>query len=231
MEILSIIPARGGSKEIPLKNLVPVNGKPLLDYTVTASLKSKLVNRTIVSSDSQKILKCAKTLGAETMVRPKKLATDSAHIEPLILNILNTLKKNEQYIPDIIVLLQNTSPLRNEKHIDESIKLFFKKKFDSVLSGFNSHYFLWNKRNDLFHPINYNLKERPNRQIMRNQFCENGAIYITKYLAFKKTKSRLSGKIGLYEMPEYLSLQIDSKFDLFLIEQILKRKGNLYEKN
>ena len=74
-------------------------------------------------------------------------------------------------------------------------------------------------------------KKRPNRQIMRNQFCENGAIYITKYLAFKKTKSRLSGKIGLYEMPEYLSLQIDSKFDLFLIEQILKKKGNLYEKN
>ena len=109
MHILSIIPARGGSKGISGKNLISVNGKPLLNYTVISSLKSKFINKTIVSSDSKKILDHAKYFGAEISKRPKKLAADSSHIEPVISNILDRLKINEQYVPDIIVLLQNTT--------------------------------------------------------------------------------------------------------------------------
>ncbi len=229
MEILSIIPARGGSKEIPLKNIVKLNDKPLLDYTVSASLRSKLITKTIVSSDSQKILNRAKYLGAEISIRPKKLSTDSAHIEPLISMILKELEIHKNYVPDLIILLQNTSPLRTTKHIDEAIQLFLKKKYDSLLSGFNSHYFLWNKKGIFVQPTNYLHTKRFNRQEMKNQFCENGAIYITKYSLFQKNKSRISGKIGLYEMEEYSSLQVDSKFDLFLIEQIMKKR-KYYEK-
>ena len=121
MEILSIIPARGGSKGIPLKNIIKINKKPLLYYTINASLKSKLVTRTIVSTDHEKISKIAKSLGAEVIKRPKKLANDHIALEPSISQILDHLKKTENYKPDIILILQNTSPLRNSKHVDEAL--------------------------------------------------------------------------------------------------------------
>ena len=112
MNILSIIPARGGSKSIPLKNIVKIQNKPLLYYTVTASLNSKLITRTIVSTDNQKIAKVAELLGAEVIKRPKKLASDTSSVELTIQHTVDHLKKTEDYIPDIIILLQNTSPLK-----------------------------------------------------------------------------------------------------------------------
>lgn len=224
MEILSIIPARGGSKGIPLKNLTILNKKPLLDYTVNASLKSKFITKTIVSSDHPKILARGQKLGAEIIKRPKLLATDSAKIEPVIEYTLKYLKSKSDYTPDIIILLQNTSPLRTKKHIDESLNLFVNSKFDSMLSCFRSHYFLWtHKKNELL-PMNHAPKKRPNRQQMNDQFIENGAIYITKYDAFKKSKCRISGKIGLFEMPKELSIDIDSKSDLIHAYKILNKK-------
>ena len=123
MNVLSIIPARGGSKGIPLKNLVKIKNKPLLHYTVQASLKSKFVNRTIVSTDSPKISKVALSLGSEVIDRPKKLANDTIGLEPTINHVLVHLKTHENYIPEIILILQNTSPLRTSKHIDEAIVL------------------------------------------------------------------------------------------------------------
>ena len=115
MNILSIIPARGGSKSIPLKNIVKIQNKPLLYYTVTASLNSKLITRTIVSTDNQKIAKVAELLGAEVIKRPKKLASDTSSVELTIQHTVDHLKKTEDYIPDIIILLQNTSPLKTRQ--------------------------------------------------------------------------------------------------------------------
>jgi len=214
MKILSIIPARGGSKGIPLKNLKLINGKTLLEYSVNSSLKSKFINKTIVSSDNDRILLKSKKLGAEIITRPKYLATDSSKLEPVIEHCLKNLKLKQNYVPDIIVLLQNTSPLRTTKHIDDALNLFLNSKFDSLLSGYNSHYFIWEKKNNNVLPINYNPKKRPNRQNTSNQYVENGAIYVTKYSAFKKSKCRISGKIGFFEMPKELSIDIDTKSDL-----------------
>ena len=126
MKVLSIIPARGGSKGIPLKNLVLLNQKPLLYYTVIASLKSKIINKTVVSTDNKKIGKVALKLGAEVVYRPKKLATDTTALEPVIEHVLNYLNRHQNYTPDIIVILQNTSPLRTAKHIDEALTLMRK---------------------------------------------------------------------------------------------------------
>ena len=134
MKILSIIPARGGSKGIPLKNLVKLNKKPLLYYTLKASLNSKLIDRTIVSTDHKKISDYAQKLHAEVIDRPKKLSGDHASIESVALHILDHLFKKEHYVPDAIIFLQNTSPLRTSTHIDEAIKLFQKKNFDMVLA-------------------------------------------------------------------------------------------------
>ena len=224
MNILSIIPARGGSKGIRSKNLKIINQKPLLDYSVIASLQSKWINKTIVSTDDHKILRRAKKLGAEVIERPKKISTDSASIELAIEHCLKYIKKNDNYVPEIIVLLQNTSPLRTSNHIDSALTSFFKNKYDSLLSGYNSHHFIWKRNNKTITPVNYNPKKRPNRQKFNNQFIENGAIYITKYELFKTSKCRISGRVGLYEMPQELSLDIDTKNDLSKVRKFMKNK-------
>ncbi len=204
-----------------MKNIIKLKGKPLLSYTINASLMAKEINRTIVSTDHPKIAKIAKKLGAEVIKRPQKLSSDKARIEPTILHTLNFLKKNENYIPDVVVLLQNTSPLRTNIDIDKAIKIFNKRKLDSVLSVIKSHYFIWKKSGNKIIPMNYNPLQRPNRQEMENEFIENGAIYITKYSSFVKSKCRISGKIGIYKMLPQFSIDIDEEFDLVKTEQIM----------
>lgn len=221
MEIIAIIPARGGSKGIPLKNLKLLNGIPLIDYSVNSSIQSKFITKTVVSSDHPKILKRAEKLCAEIIKRPKKLSTDSSKLEPVIEHCLNYLKLKENYVPDIIILLQNTSPLRNKNHIDDALRIFLKSKYDSMLSGYISHNFIWKIKNHTASPINYNPKQRPNRQQFSDQFIENGAIYITTYDAFKKSHCRISGKIGFFEMDKELSIDIDTKFDFKKSQKLL----------
>ena len=223
MEILAIIPARGGSKGIPLKNLVKIRKKPLIEYAIKGSLNSK-INRTVVSTDNQKIAKIGKKLGAEIIIRPKKLATDESQIEPVITHVLEYLKL-ENYIPDLIVLLQNTSPLRTSKHIDHAIQFFIKNNYDSIFSGYFSHNMIWQIKNKSLQPLNYNPLRRQNRQDMKNQFVENGAIYITKNSSFNKSRCRISGHIGIFKMSEEESKEIDSEYDLMLVEQILKMRN------
>jgi CMP-N-acetylneuraminic acid synthetase len=135
MNVLAIIPARGGSKGIPGKNIKKINGKSLLYYTINASLKSKYISKTIVSTDDIKIAREAKKNGSEVINRPKNLANDKAQIEPVMTHVLKKLEKNESYIPDIIILLQNTSPLRTSKHIDSAFQQFKRTKLDSILSA------------------------------------------------------------------------------------------------
>ena len=224
MKILSIIPARGGSKGIKKKNLVRINKQPLLYYSIKSSLLSKKINKTVVSTDNKEIADYAKKMGVEIIKRPKKLSSDRAQLEPVIEHVLSVLNKNEKYIPNLIILLQNTSPLRRSSDIDGAIRLLISKKFDSVLSGFVSHRLFWKKEKKIVRPMNYNPKERPRRQEMSKQFIENGAIFITKSSFFKKNKCRISGKIGMFTMPEELSIEIDNEFELALAETILKRK-------
>jgi len=225
MKILAIILARGGSKGIPGKNLFPVNGKPLLHYTVSACLNSTLVNRLVVSTDDEKISKAAKQMGAEVVKRPKSLSGSLSPPDPALEHVLDTLKNKENYVPDIIIFTQNTSPLRTSQHIDEALSLLIKKNYDSVLSGFPYHVFVWNKINQLtVKPHNHNPSSRLTRQEVDEQILENGAMYATKISAFKKTHCRVSGKIGFYSMPIELSYNIDDMDDLRKTEKILQQQ-------
>jgi CMP-N,N'-diacetyllegionaminic acid synthase len=221
VQVLAIIPARGGSKGIPMKNIVKLGKFPLLHYTIDAALKSSIINKIVVTSDNFQILKIAEKMGVDTIHRPKKLSGNKIGLEPTILHTLNHLK-NKKYIPDYVITLQNTSPFRNHMDIDRAFSILKKGRFDSVVSAFKSHNLMWKYENE-YSPINYDLFNRPNRQQMKNQFIENGAIYITKYSLLKKNQSRISGKIGLYEMPEESSIQIDSEYDLLLAKEILKK--------
>ena len=226
MKILAIIPARGGSKGIPGKNLFPINGKPLLHYTVTACLNSALVNRVVVSTNDEEISRVAKQIGAEVVKRPKKLSGDLAPVDPALEHVLDYLKNKEKYTPDIIILAQNTSPLRTSKHIDEALNLLIKKNYDSVLSGYPYHIFAWNKMNKLtVKPHEHDPSTRLTRQETHEQILENGALYATTIAAFKKSHCRVSGKTGFYSMPMELSYNIDHTDDLRKTEKILQAQN------
>ena len=176
MTTICIIPARGGSTGIPMKNLIKLNKKPLLYYSVIASQNSKFVSKTVVSTDDKEIAEYAQSLGAEVVIRPKKISGNVVGLEPTIFHVLNHFKKQENFKPDTVVTLQNTSPFRNSIHIDKAYSLFKKGNFDSVISGFKSKFLLWEKKGKHVMPINYNPSKRPRRQEMQKYFIENGAI-------------------------------------------------------
>ena len=132
---LGIIPARGASKGIPGKNIINVAEKPLLQYTIEAAQKSKFLNRVLLSTDDKKIAEVGKIFCVEVpFMRPTKLAQDDTPAIDVILHALDWLKQNDSYQPDAVVLLQPTSPLRTEKHIDKAIQLFLDKNADTVVS-------------------------------------------------------------------------------------------------
>jgi CMP-N-acetylneuraminic acid synthetase len=134
MKIVAVIPARGGSKGIPAKNIKKFCGKPLIVWTIESALKSK-VDRVIVSTDNEEIKKIALKYGAEVpFIRPKELAIDSIGIEPTLIHTYEWLKNNENYGTDAIVLLMPTSPTRQYFHINEALEIFKKTKADSVVA-------------------------------------------------------------------------------------------------
>ena len=225
VKILAIIPARKGSKGLRSKNLTPLNGYPLIHHTTKACVNSKLVDKTVVSTDSHKIADIAKNLGAQVINRPNHLAHDKAPLEPVVQHVLDNLENKEKYRPDIIVLLQNTSPLRDSKSIDGVLSVLIKGKYDSVLSGFPYHTFVWNVEKDSsIIPHSYDPQNRLRRQETNEQILENGAIYATRRQAFKKSQCRISGKIGFYPMPMELSYNIDNIDDLHNAERILQHQ-------
>mgnify|MGYP003973041393 FL=1 len=225
-KILSFIPARGNSKGIPLKNLAELNGKSLLHYTINASLNSELITRTIVSTDNKKIKSESIRLGAEVVDRPKKLAGDKIGIEPSVQYTLDLLRKKENYVPDVIIVLSNTHPFRTSLHIDDALSLLFKKKYDSVLSGYEIHTFFWKQQsNSAIVPLNYDPQKRPNRQDIEIPLFENGALFASTYSAFIKSKCRISGKIGFYKMSLDTSYNIDTKNDLIDAEKLMQKQN------
>ena len=223
--VLAIIPARGGSKGVPRKNIKLLAGKPLVAYTIDAALKSKNITRVVVSTDDDEIAEVSREYGAEVIKRPKAIAADEAPTEPTMKHAIDYLKKNEDYEPDIIVLLQPTSPLRTHKDIDDAFIVFSTGKYDSVLSVCPSHGFLWKKHDNTAVSINYDYKNRRRRQDMEPEFKETGAIYITPTQIFKKYNNRLGGIIGLSVMDEDNSMDIDTLFDFWLCEQRMKKNN------
>jgi len=232
MKILSIIPARGNSKSIKKKNIALLNGKPLISYTINASLNSKFVTKTIVSTDNSDIAKISKEYGAEIVKRPQNLADSKTTLEPVVEHTLNFLKKTKNYVPDYIAILAPTSPLRTSNDIDSAFDLLFLKKFDSVISGFNLHTFTWKVNDDeSISPVNYDPTNRPNRQEIDQHVFENGSMFITKTKLFNNTKCRISGKIGFYQMPLESSFNIDVPKDLSNAETFLKNQNPSLTKN
>ena len=219
-KILAFIPARGGSKGIPNKNIKLFNGKPLIEWTIDSALKSKLISKVIVSSDSQKILSISKKLGAETVLRPKSISGDFATTESAIKHYIKNTKESF----DTIVLLSPSSPIRKMSDIDNAIKEFKSKKLDSCFSAsILLDFLIWklNKKKK-YESINYNFKNRGTRQKRDLNYVENGSIYVFKTKLIKYYNNRIAGKIGIYLMNFWQSFEIDVKDDWKLLEMIQK---------
>lgn len=219
MSVLAVIPARGGSKGIPNKNVIPVGKHPLIYYTINAALDSNVCDRVVVSTDSAEIGHVAREYGAQVVPRPAELARDESTTESCLEHVVEHLAREEKYVPDTVMLLQATSPLRTADDIKDAFREFRQSEVDSLLSVMINKFFIWEKTGDrAVHPINYDPVNRPRRQDINVQFVENGAIYIFKRTVLEEYRSRLGGRIGYYVMPEDRSIEIDSQLDLKIAE-------------
>jgi len=222
---LAIIPARGGSKGIPGKNLLRICNKHLIEWTIESAHKANCIDRVIVSTDSDEISDVSLKAGAEVpFLRPKSLSDDFSSTESAIHHCIEWLRDNENYMPENIFLLQPTSPLRFKDSIDLAYSKFINKKADSLLSTSEFKHFLWKNEDQ---PVaQYDYKKRPRRQDIRREeylYKENGSIYITKTSIYKKYKNRLGGKIASYIMSEEESFEIDNFLDLDILETIMNK--------
>src|SRR5262245_3409200 len=166
-EILALIPARGGSKGIPRKNVVPVAGKPLLAYSIEQARQTEEVTRVIVSTDDAEIAAVAREHGAEVITRPAEISGDTASSESALAHALRHLGDAEGYEPDLVVLLQATSPLRQPNDIHEAIETLKREQADSLFSAYVLHGFTWRlDRVDCgrLSPVSYDYRHRPRRQ-------------------------------------------------------------------
>lgn len=231
MKTVAIIPVRGGSKSIPLKNIKHLNGRPLVFWTIDAALSCKWIDEVYVSTDSDEIKNCVTTYDRQhnsrlfCINRDEATATDFASTESALLDFINKVDS------DYVVLLQATSPLTEDNHLTEAFEKYFNEKFDSLLSVVQQKRFVWKKSNEngLGKPLNYSPRDRPRRQDFDGYLVENGAFYITKTELLKKTGVRISGEIGLYEMPEDTYFEIDAPEDWIIVENLLKKKTRKLE--
>lgn len=226
MKILALIPARSGSKGIHLKNLKKLIKVPLIEYTLTSAKKSNRINKILVSTDDKEIIKICKKFSIKApFIRPTNLARDDTPITQVIQHSLQYLQEKEDYIPDLIIILQPTSPLRKSVDIDKGIQLLINSNATSVISVSKSknHPFLsfWEKE-EYLKPFQKNYLKNKRRQQLSDLFYPNGAIYVFWYKTWKKYNSIYGPRIKPLIMPHEKSIDIDDPIDFFFCEMILK---------
>lgn len=220
---LAIIPARGGSKGVPRKNILPICGKPLIGWTIDAAKTAKNINRVVVSTDDTEIASVAEHFGADVVWRPEEISGDSASSEEALLHVLEHLDNSEDYRPELVIFLQCTSPLTIAKDIDGTIEAMLEAQADTALSTTPFHYFLW-KQNPQKNAVGINHDKciRQLRQERETQLLETGAVYVMNARKFRQTRNRFFGRTAMYVMPQERCLEIDDPVDLKVAEVLLR---------
>lgn len=224
--MIAIIPARGGSKGLPGKNVLPLDGKPLIAYAIDAALKASYIDRVIISTDDEEIAKIAVQFGAELpFMRPSELASDTAQAIDNYIYTIDRLQQESGKAIEAFVVLQPTSPLRIAEDIDGAIELFHQKEADSVISYTpEAHPVTWHKYlDDEGRFVNIFDDNIQNRQANRVSYYPNGAVYVFRTEMIRQRKY-YTDKSYAYVMPRNRSVDIDFIEDFEYAEFLLKRK-------
>ena len=224
---IAIIPARGGSKSVLRKNFRLLNGKPLIYYTIKVAFKSKYLDRIIVSTEDDEIAKTSRKYGAEVIERPKELAKDETPTIDVIFHVLEILNL-KNYNPDIVVLLQPTSPLRKAEDIDNAIKLFLDSNCESVVSVCEAEhppYWSFKIEEGYLKRLFENEILGTRRQDFDETYRVNGAVYISAPQTLREYKSFHCNHTVPYIMPIERSVDIDNEIDFMLAELLVKKYG------
>jgi N-acylneuraminate cytidylyltransferase/CMP-N,N'-diacetyllegionaminic acid synthase len=226
LNILGLIPARSGSKGIPGKNIRLLKGKPLICYTIEVALTSKYLNRTIISTDSDEIAAIAREANAEVpFIRPAHLADDNIPMYDVMVHAVHEMKKID-WMPDILVLLQPTSPFRTVTHLDEAIEKFQKSSSTclvSVKKVKENPYWMKSLKNGYLHSF---LEDEPfihSRQSLPVIYYPNGAIFIWKTDYLLSSTQQLPKDTTPFEMDVLSSLDLDEEIDWLFAEFLLSK--------
>lgn len=225
VNITAITPARGGSKGVPRKNIKPMAGEPLLQYTVEAARACPLITRHVVNTEDREIGTVAESLGVEVQGRPEEFWHDNSfqEVDRLLQWAVADLESHKFQV-DIVVLLYPTAPLRPTRAITDCIDLVLNQGYDSALTLREDRSYIWRRIDDsaTVEPVNYDPKKRgPNQQEGWNQWVENKAVYAMKRDLLMETGCRLGGRVGYVEMGRLESIDIDTPDDFALAEQVL----------
>ena len=226
MSVVAVIPARGGSKALPRKNILPLAGKPLLAWTILDAIAAKRVDRTIVSTDDAEIAGVARTWGAEVpFTRPAELATDSASTEVVLQHALLWLEREERARVDVIVLLEATSPLRAPGLVDGVVACLDDPAIDTAFSAVRDHGYFWTREQG--RAVRHDPGYRP-RQVREPRWRETGSVYATR-AAVVRGGERIGPRATWVEQdPTDALVDIHTAFDLWLAERLVadgKRHG------
>jgi len=220
--VVAVIPARGGSRGIPKKNVRLLHGKPLIAYMICAAKAVHIVERVIVSSDDDEICAVGTAFGAEIIRRPAEISGPSASSEEALLHALSKVEDGGRYVVDILLFLQCTSPLTTSADIEGTLNLLISNEADSAFSASSFQHFLW-ELDDCGNAvgINHDKRFRAMRQGRPLQFLESGGVYAMVAHGFKKHRHRFFGKTAIYQVPSSRCLEIDDFSDLTKAEAAL----------
>ena len=216
MSVIAFIPARGGSKSIPEKNIKSFCGKPLIFWNLQ-ELQNSNTDKIVVATDSEKIKNIVNSFNFSKVSvydRSNQNSQDISSTESVMLEYINSINLSDT---DTFMLVQATSPFTQKNHFNEALELF--EKHDAVLSCCESKRFSWRDGKSL----NYDIYNRPRRQDFEGTLIENGAFYISSVSDIKKTKNRISGDIATYKMPEFTYTEIDEPEDWIVAESLMKK--------
>lgn len=213
MRVIAVIPARGGSKGVPLKNISTVGHRPLVTRAIQSCLDSASVDSVVVSTDSDTIADIAHRAGARIIRRPEELSNDTASSESALLHVLDVLEAEDDP-PDVIVFVQCTSPFIDPVNLDSAVSSILADDADSVFSAVRTHEFLWRVTPEGARGINHDHHYRPRRQDREAHFRETGAFYAFRAAGFRTHEHRFFGRIGVQEVPEAHAQEVDTLEDL-----------------
>lgn len=219
MRIIAIIPARGGSKGIPRKNVRLMNNRPLISYAIQTALRTEMIEDVLVSTDDEEIANISDMYGAKVIQRPAHLAGDDVTLDPVIHHAVEYYERDNGSV-DVVITMQPTSPLLKSRTFDAALHKFLETDVDTIISAVNKPHLSWGEKGGKYYPL---YEKRLNRQYLPKHLMETGAFVITKR-EFVTEGSRLGKNIYLYEVPDEESVDIDDYADWTICEMRLQQK-------